>query len=108
MNQNILLNIAHLYSEQYGWTDDYTLNNVYLDDHILREKIIKQQKQQDLTIQTNIALLPLIQNNDDRKKLIESYLYIEQKKHHPEINENITLEETKKQIEEAKREMQNL
>lgn len=114
MNQNILLNIVHLYADKYGWTKDYILNNVFLDEHILHEKIIKQQKQQDLNIQTNLTMLPLAKD-EDRKELIENLqnMFIDsnellRNQKLNEVDENVTLEETKRQIEEAKRIMANL
>lgn len=103
------MNIVHLYAEEYGWTKDYILENVYLDEHIINEKIIKQQRQQDLDVKTQLTLLPVIQDDKDRANLLNSLnnMYVNQEQIQ-EINENITINETKKQVQEAKKKLANL
>lgn len=102
--QQQLIHIVHLYANQYGWTREYVLDNVFVDEHILHEKIIKQEQKQKILLDAQISLLPHMEDKD-RKKFFEIF---EDDEEPTEINENVSLEDTKRQIEEAKRKLQNI
>jgi KaiC/GvpD/RAD55 family RecA-like ATPase len=102
--QQQLIHIVHLYANQYGWTRAYILDNVYVDEHILHEKIIKQEQKQKIMLDAQIALLPHVEEKS-RKEFFEM---LEDEKEPTEVKENVSLKDTKRQIEEAKRKLQNI
>lgn len=66
-----MIQIVHLYAKEYGWTRDYILDHVYVDEHILQHEIIQDNQRNDWLMQATISLLPNYEE-EDRKKFLES------------------------------------
>ncbi|WP_391115986.1 hypothetical protein [Psychrobacillus sp. L3] len=79
-----MLHIVHLYANEYGWTRDYILDNVYIDEHILNQEIIDDNKQQEWLMKSYISLLPNYKD-DDRQKFLKS---LTKEEEHKSIKEN--------------------
>lgn len=61
MQRNIL-SVVHLYSKEYGWTREYILDNVFIDEHILMAEIIKDAQRNEYFMQAQITLLPHLED----------------------------------------------
>jgi len=64
-----MISIVHMYAKEYGWTREYVLDCVYVDEHILQFEIIEDNKRQDWLMQAHIALLP-----DSEEKARDAFL----------------------------------
>ncbi|MEB1806594.1 MAG: hypothetical protein LPK26_04675 [Bacillaceae bacterium] len=65
------MSIVHQYASTYGWTRDYILESVYLDEHFILKEMIEEEKRQNYLMLSHIQLLPHLEDKD-RKQFIES------------------------------------
>lgn len=71
MYTEFILNVVDLYASEYGWTRDYILNNVYLDEYFIQQNIIKKRQRYEYMKQITVAMLPHMKN-EERKKIIKA------------------------------------
>ncbi len=69
--QKMLMTAVHTYAKNYGWTRDYILDHVYLDEHFLLMESIEREKRQEYLMLANIQMLPHIEGKA-RKNILES------------------------------------
>ena len=60
---NLILEIIDLYASEYGWTSEYILENVYLDEFFIQRDIIDKRKRNNYQMLAYISLLPNMEDN---------------------------------------------
>lgn len=61
--------MADFFASEYGWTDDYIMENVPLDRFFIRKEIIEERQRQELKQQLHIALIPQMEQKAQKKIL---------------------------------------
>lgn len=102
-----MLSIVHLYADAYGYTRDYVLDHIYLDEHILWQKIIRDEQRSQRIIDINMTLLPHI-DDKKRQQLIKDLIGDQDEPADRGQIKQKSLEETERDIEEAKRQLANM
>jgi hypothetical protein len=100
-----MLSIVHLYANQYGWTREYILDNVFVDEHFIHQKIIRDEQRQKILLDSQISLLPHLEQKQ-REKFFE--MFEDDEDEEIKHNEQVSYEDTKKQLEEAKKMLQQI
>lgn len=100
MYQKQIISIIHLYAKEYGWTREFILDNVYLDEHILQLKVIQNSQREDWLMKAQISLLPNY-DQKDIKEFLEGLM--PEKVYKPsKINKKTDFEAIKKAKEQLK------
>lgn len=73
-----MLSMIHLYAKEYGWERDYILDNVFVDEHILHQEIIDDNKRQEWLMKAHISLLPNYEEKA-REKFLKSLIKEEER-----------------------------
>lgn len=64
-----ILQIVDLFASQYGWTRDYILDNVYIDEYFIQRDIIDKRQRQEIMMKSQIILLPHIEDKHRKEFL---------------------------------------
>ena len=68
-----MLSVVHLYASRYGWSREYILDNVFVDEHILQQEMIVDSQRNDWLMESQIALLANFKD-EDREKFLNSLI----------------------------------
>lgn len=82
--QRATLNIVHSYAKAYGWTRNYILDHVYLDDDYIMQDVMKEDFRRETILKYNLIMMPHL-NDEARENFVET-LYDGQSHGNSEIN----------------------
>jgi hypothetical protein len=70
----LLIKIIDTYASEYGWTSDYILDHVYLDEFFYQSELISQRKRQHYLMLTNIVWLSQSDDKRARQDFVDSLI----------------------------------